>query len=60
MIDKLTKNLGLSKTQVVDTMAKFSEVERTKSLVGKIKEDAKTTGKTNKDELKTLAERAKK
>ena len=39
IVDKITRNLGINKEQVVNTMSKYSEVERKKSILGQIKPD---------------------
>lgn len=39
MLDKLNKNLGLSKNDVLQDMSRFAEQERKKSILGKINND---------------------
>ena len=39
-IERLTRNLGLNKAEIIEHMSKLSEVERKKSMIGRVnKED---------------------
>lgn len=52
-VEKIGKNLGLNnKNQVIDTMSRISELERTKSILGKINTSDPLSGTTKGDRSK--------